>query len=178
MPPPRNAVIWDPSCGRGNILDVCKDRGYRTIGSDIVDRPDLTLHEPTLASQRHEWFMSDQLDPRSSRYPSVTVDDSLQILCNPPFKVAEKFIRAVLNAPVSRASFLVPIAFLCSAERYGFFTQQRPSQIAILCERPSCPPGSKLDPYTTFTGGMQDYCFICYSAPHRWRAEIVWIKPS
>lgn len=169
-------VIWDPSCGRGNILDVASRRGHRVIGSDLFDRRNV--------SRRHPWFRADFLRLGADGVPR-TGGRRLSIINNPPYSyigdICEAFIRRALELPVFRAAFVVPIAFLASNERWRFFQREfKPSHIAVLSERPSMPPGSTVTEFTEFKGGMQDYVWVIYTAGngHRWRTETIWLRPS
>ncbi len=164
-------LIWDPSCGRGTILDVAKERGHPTIGSDIIDR-----------HPRHRFVRGNFL---LQRKPPSAPGRALSIINNPPYSyidgIAESFIRKALDFPIRRAAFLVPIAFLCSNDRWKFFQREfHPSHIAILSERPSMPPGSTVTDATDFKGGMADYIWIIYTAGngHRWRTETIWLRPD
>lgn len=164
-------MIWDPSCGRGNILDVAKQFGHPTVGSDIIDR------HPRHTFQRGNFLLRGK--------PPLCPGRALSIVNNPPYSyiegIAESFIRKALEYPIRRAAFLLPIAFLASAERWRFFDREfRPSHIAILSERPSMPPGSTVTAATEFKGGMADYVWIIYTAGngHRWRTETIFLKPD
>jgi hypothetical protein len=169
LPPPPNHLIYDPCCGRGNILDVFAKLGFKTLGSDLFDRADPCAHEPTRVSERHPWFKCDITG--GLRHPPF-LGRPTEVWTNPPYSyetdICERVMRSVLDLPIIRACFLVPIAFLCSGERYGFFTKLRPSHIGVLCERP----------YTTFKGGMADYIWLVMRPPHRWRSETIWIRPD
>lgn len=163
-------LILDPSCGAGNILDVAKERGHPTFGIDIIDR-----------YPRHQFKRGNFLELK--RFPAPQGRD-LSIINNPPYSylpdIAEKFIRKALGLPnVRRAAFLLPIAFMAGQERWRFFEHDfKPSHTAICSERPSCPPGSQVDEGTDYSGGMQDYVWLVYTRPHRWRTETIWLKPS
>ncbi len=162
-------LIYDPSCGRGTILDVAKARGFQTFGSDIIDR------HPRHDFKRGDFLQLQQLPPLRGR--------GLSIINNPPYSyiedIAEKFMRHAVELPINRAAFLVPIAFLCSASRWRLFHQDfNPSHIAILSERPSMPPGSQWYVGHDHKGGMQDYVWIVFTAPHRWRTQTIWLEPS
>lgn len=164
-------LIWDPSCGRGNILDVAKGRGHPTFGSDIIDR------HPRHKFQRGNFLLISK--------PPSPKDRALSIINNPPYSyvpdIAESFIRKALDMPIRRAAFLLPIAFLSSQERWRFFREEfKPSHIAILSERPSMPPGSTVNEYTEFKGGMADYVWVIYSSGngHRWRTETIFLRPD
>lgn len=175
---PARVLIYDPSCGRGNILDVAKRRGFATVGSDLFDR--ICPIQGTRPSERHDFFRADFL--RLDR-PPATRGRRLVIMNNPPYSyeadIAERFIRRALALPIGLACFVVPIAFMCSNDRWAFFRREfRPSHVGVLSERPSMPPGSTLDPYTEFKGGMGDYVWLIYRPPHRWRTETIWLRPS
>lgn len=165
-------LIWDPSCGSGNILDIAKKRGHPTFGCDIIDR-----------HARHPFKRGDYL--RMERGPQAPADRSISVVNNPPYGyvpgIAEAFIRRTLehHLTVRRAAFLVPIAFLCSDTRWRLFSvDHMPSHVCILSERPTMPPGSMVDQYTTYDGGMADYVWIVFTRPHRWKTQMLWLKPT
>lgn len=167
---PIEDMIWDPSCGRGNILDVAKRRGHPTFGSDVIDR------NPRHPFKRVNFLLM-------NNPPAPPSGGQLRIVCNSPYSyvdgIAESFIRKSLDFPLASAAFLLPIAFLCSDTRWPFFSREMmPAQVAILSERPSMPPGSTLTDFTEFKGGMQDYIWIIYQPPHRWKTQTIWLRPS
>lgn len=171
-------LIFDPSCGRGNILDVAKRRGHPTAGLDLVDRADVV--SGTRVSARHDFARGNFFHLRK---PPPTNGRALSVLNNPPYSyldgICERYIRKALDLPIRQAAFVVPIAFLCGGERWAFFEREfRPYCIAILSERPSMPPGSTLTPFTKFKGGMGDYIWIVYRPPHRWATPTIWLSPS
>lgn len=164
-------LIYDPCCGSGNILDVAKSRGHPTIGGDVVDR-----------NPRHRFNRGNILINQT--IPTAPPGRSISVVCNPPYSyeadIAEKVIRRVLDrVPLRRAAFILPIAFLCGQERWKFFTTITPSQVLICSQRPTMPPGDKINEMSNpFEGGMQDYCVIVYTGPkHRHRTETRWLKP-
>ena len=167
-------MIWDGCCGRGTVLDVAKARGHWTIGSDIVDR-----------YPRHKFFRGNILN--ATKWPNAG-DRALSYISNPPYgyedDIAERIIRKVLTTfPVRRAAFILPIAFLASAGRHGFFTREfKPSHTAIYSERHTMPPGHMIEEMgdDAFKGGMNDYVAVVYTAPmtSRWRTETIWLRPS
>jgi hypothetical protein len=167
-----NDLIYDPCCGRGNSLDVAKRRGHPTIGSDIIDR-----------NARHKFFRGNILTQVRS-LPTMEGRET-SIICNPPYgyieDIAENIMRRVLEWNVRRAAFLVPIAFQASQGRYSFFTREcRPSHIAVLSQRISCPPGHMIEVLEekAFEGGRLDYIWVVFTRPHRFRTETIWLQPD
>lgn len=165
-------LIWDPCCGKGNVLDIAKRRGHPTIGSDIIDRKPL-----------HRFFRGNVL--QATKAPRIE-GRATSIICNPPYSyepnIAERIMRkAVADFHLRRAAFIVPIAFLAGQDRWPFFTRDcRPSHIAIYSQRHTMPPGDLIEDMgkRAYRGGMADYCAVIFTAPHRWRTETIWLKPS
>jgi len=167
-------LIWDPCCGRGNILDVARRYGHPTIGSDVIDR-----------KPRHKFFRANILT-QVPRMPVIAGRDT-SVICNPPYSyerdIAELVIATILDRfNVRRAAFILPIAFLASQERWRgnkFAGRWKPSQTCIYRERHTMPPGHLIETMARpFEGGMQDYCALVFTRPHRWRPETVWLAPG
>jgi hypothetical protein len=165
-------LIYDPSCGIGNILDVAKTRGHPTIGSDIVTR-----------GARHRFYRGNFLN--LTRWPTMP-DRRLSIVNNPPYNVppgaAESFIHKAIDAvPFHRAAFLLPIEFLCGVGRYQrLFSKTPPSHVVYCSQRPSMPPGAEIEALgdKAFKGGKADYCWIIFTAGGPHRTESRWLHPS
>lgn len=166
-------VIWDPCCGRGNVLDVAKEWGHLTFGSDIIDR-----------HPRHQFARGNAL--QLTRIPFKPQGDrEVSIISNPPFSyepdIAERIILHCIEAfNVRRAAFILPIAFLAGQERWGrILGRTTPSHVGIYRERHTMPPGKLIATMANpFAGGMADYCAVIFTRPHRWRTELIWLKPG
>jgi hypothetical protein len=169
-----NDLIWDPCCGRGNVLDVAQRYGHPTIGSDVINR-----------AARHKFIRANVLT-QVSRMPSHAGRET-SVICNPPYSyqpdIAELIIATILDRfPVRRAAFIVPIAFLASQDRWTgnkFAGRWKPSHTAIYRERHTMPPGHLMETMPSpFEGGMADYAAVVFTRPHRWRTETVWLSPG
>lgn len=167
-------LIWDPCCGRGNVLDVAKRYGHPTVGSDIIDR-----------QSRHRFIRANVLT-QMSRMP-VWAGRDTSVISNTPYSyeadIAERIITTILDRfPVRRAAFIVPIAFLASQDRWTgnkFAGRWKPSHTCIYRERHTMPPGHLMDTMESpFEGGMADYAAVVFTRPHRWRTETVWLSPG
>lgn len=166
-------LIWDPCCGKGNILDVAKQWGHPTFGSDIKMR-----------GARHRFVRANILS-QVSAMPTLP-DRPTSVICNPPYgyeaDIAERIITRILECfAVRRAAFILPIAFLAGQERWRSdrLARFKPSHACIYRERHTMPPGNMIDTMTNpFEGGMADYCALVFTRPHRWRTEAVWLRPG
>lgn len=145
--------IWDPCCGSGTIPAVFEARGYRTFASDIADRG----------------------------APAASIGDFLayhrqadNIVTNPPFSLAERFITHALKLARLKVPVLVPLSFLAGQRRHALFAANRLARVYVLSKRPSMPPGGR---GIEARGGKTDYCWIVFDHGHRGPAQIEWLRP-
>lgn len=87
--------IWEPACGPGSIVRALQDRGHMVIASDII---------------RHK---NDQLE-----IDFLTAENPTDraIVTNPPYQIAEKFVRHALQLS-PKVIMLLRLAFLESERR-------------------------------------------------------------
>lgn len=144
-----HGLIYDPSCGSGNIPKCFAKRGHAIMATDIAEnRPYGTGGIDFLAPA---W--------------RPTVDN---IVMNPPYDgatLAQKFIEKALTLATKKVAAFVPLQFLASAGRHAFFTEPatRPQKVYVMSSRPSCPPGDMLERGEVIQkGGMRDYMWLVW----------------
>lgn len=76
--PGSHGAVWEPCAGRGAISRALRARGYRVIAQDLVDYPG---RDPDIAT--HIDFLMERRAPEGVSC----------IITNPPFKLADAFIR-------------------------------------------------------------------------------------
>lgn len=170
-----NDLIWDGCCGRGTVLDVADRYGHETFGSDMARR-----------GCRHPFELGDILKFHSLPDPiRARPGRPLSYVSNPPYGYVDNIAEHIMRHVVSRfdprrAAFLVPIAFLASEGRHKLFTADlRPSHVCVHSDRITCPPGHLIDQMARpFDGGMADYVWVVFTRPHRWKTELLWLKPG
>ena len=159
-------LIWDPANGGGTIPSVFEDRGHLSIGSDVIDRGDQFAITPV------DFLTCDdnEVVHENARFSIVT---------NPPFKLAEQFVRRALALPAFRVCILQQLSFLASAARHRLFTEFPPSDVLILSRRPSMPPGAMIAEMgaKAFKGGTTDFCWIVWTKPHDRETRTRWLSP-
>ena len=71
--------VWEPACGKGHLSDALKNKGFTVFSSDIIDRgyPEL--------NKQMDFLTCDIKNFKG------------HILTNPPFKLAEDFIKKSLE---------------------------------------------------------------------------------
>lgn len=106
----RGDVIWEPACGNMAMVDVMEEYGFRTIATDIALGQDFMTHRPQHGTMR--W-----------------------IITNPPFSMAEQFIRRAEEFDVPFA-LLLKSQYWHSARRKPLFDEFRPDYVMPLTWRP------------------------------------------
>ena len=108
----KDCIIWEPACGQGHMLNVFLDNGYCAFGTDVQTGTDfLNCDIPNF-----DW-----------------------IITNPPFSLAEQFIRRAWEIRKPFA-FLLKIQYWNAQKRFELFKECQPSIVL--------PIGWRLD----FTG--------------------------
>lgn len=168
MPIVEGSYVWDPCCGGGTIPTVFAERlgQHMIIASDIVDRgyPHFDETYDVLAGGI----------PHHIR-PGMRINAVL----NPPFKQAEAIVRKLLPLIDYRLAILQQLPFLASRGRQKLFVDFPPSDILILSQRPSMPPGHLVAEMgdRAFKGGTSDFCWIVWTRPHDRETRVRWLAP-
>jgi predicted RNA methylase len=150
-------AIWDPCCGRGNIVRaITKACGPRNmvIATDLVNR----------GWDADGWGWYGERDFLAAPASDVQADN---IIMNPPFGrglKAEAFIRHALAHPtLAKLAVFLDMKFLASNGRArGLYAEHPPSRVYILAPRPSCPPGAYLAAGNRAGGGTADWCWVVW----------------
>lgn len=116
---PPHTRFWEPAAGDGAILDVLRRRGYSAHGSDI---------EPQAEGIVRRNFLADD--------PPHEVGDCAFVITNPPFVLAEAFIRRAARLPcIEGFAFLTKAQFWHAAKRAPLFRAYPPSYVLALTWR-------------------------------------------
>lgn len=172
-------VVYDPCCGGGNLLDAAKGRGYRTFGTDIVNR-----------GPAHQFRQADFLRLRDFPF-RPPLDVPVSLLFNPPYgrvgdveNMAEKFVSHALKHFADRCFrmvALVPIEFTCGQSRYWqIYRDNKPSHELKCSQRPSMPPGHLVAQMgeKAHKGGKSDFCALVWTGANSEKCEVVWMRPD
>jgi hypothetical protein len=166
IPPIEGSYVWDPCCGGGTIPSVYAERigQHRVIATDVEDRS-----YPHFAER---WDATAWGVPNAVA-PGMRVD----VVTNPPFKLAEAIVRRALAAADHRVAILQQLSFLASKARHVLFSEYPPSDVLILSRRPSMPPGHLIAEMgdRAFKGGTTDFCWIVWTKPHDRETRVRWL---
>lgn len=148
-------AIYDPCCGFGTIVYSALNAGYPAYGSDLVDRgkydSSRTPHDfLTVADERHD-----------------------NIVCNPPFNIAQEFGEHALRVARRKVALIFPTARLNAAH----WLHDKPlSCVWLMTPRPSMPPGHTILAGQKPGGGKMDYCWLVFDKSHVGTPEVRWLK--
>lgn len=143
-------MIHDPCCGGGNIPKRLDALGYNTRACDIVDRGYGDVRD----------FFQD-----TRQYDNLVF--------NPPYKIAEKFILHAINFAAYKVAAIVNLKFLASqGRRDRLFHRHPPASVLICSQRPSMPPGGQ---GIKASGGTADYCWIVWDNVAGGDTRVSWL---
>ena len=129
-------TVWEPACGRGYMTAALEEYGYRTVGTDIADYPQV--------SDRHKMLcLTDFTKLQRNCFwielgPNTSMRDPAAVITNPPFRLAEKFIDVALSVvlPIYCTAMLLRTSFLEGVGRYSrLFSCRPPTEIWQFYER-------------------------------------------
>ena len=86
----RDLSVWEPACGAGDMVYALENRGYDLVATDI-DLSDYGHYHPIYAISFDNFdFLNDGIPIKCFG------DEPVAIITNPPYKLAEEFIRQAL----------------------------------------------------------------------------------
>lgn len=116
--------IWEPACGDGRMARVLEYHGFEVVATDLREYPGYGIGGL-------DFLTEDPLEKWGWDIGEIDL-----IMSNPPFKVAEGFIRRAL-ALCPNVMMLLKSQYWHAASRAELFKQQTPSIVLPLTWRPS-----------------------------------------
>jgi hypothetical protein len=138
--------VWDPACGLGRIVQEAQRAGLPAVGSDIVSRS--TFCAAT----------SNFLDP--TFLPAFQ-----NIVMNPPFALAEEFVRESLRIipPYGKVAVILPLVWLSGFSSKRDWLPVSPLKTVYpISPRPSMPPGRVIESGIRPGNGTKDFAWLVW----------------
>jgi hypothetical protein len=143
--------ILEPACGDGAISKVLLQNGHTVLSTDLIDRG----------------YGEGGLDFISDAYPYR----SDNIITNPPFTLAEPFVRHALTRSVGKVAMLAKVQFLEGVKRRRLFESTPLKRVWIFSKRLSLTrQGKKMK-----NSGMLCFCWFVWDHAHRGPSTIGWL---
>lgn len=150
--------VWDPAAGAGTVMRVCNAREIDCEASDLVDR-----NNPSVTGD------IDFLGTTSLHDLICPVDN---IVTNPPFRLAEKFIRRALEVTRFKVCVLLRLSFLESVKRADLFDSTTLARVHIFRRRVSMPPGGS---DIEAKGGTIAFAWFVWDLDHQGPPSLHWL---
>lgn len=143
--------VHDPCCGFGTIPMAASSAGLTATGTDLVDRGFHT--RPPLDFFEDEGVYAN-------------------IVCNPPFNIAERIAFHALKLAARKVALIFPTARLNAAH----WLRDTPLvRIWLLTPRPSMPPGHVIASGSKAKGGKVDFCWLVFEQGCVDQPELRWL---
>jgi hypothetical protein len=154
------ALVFDPACGWGRILQSAQRAGYTAVGADIVDRLDRKALGPITFATGD--FLKCQ--------PIPTVAN---VVSNPPFDHVREFCERALAIATNKVAMIMPLPRLPAAH----WLQGLPLEtIWVMTPRPSVPPRSYIAAGHKPGGGSQDFAWLVFrKGLFAWTPRLRWL---
>lgn len=136
--------VWDPACGKGTIPCVFVAHGFSHVtATDLVSRG----------------FGAGGVD--FLRCDNVQGGDN--IVCNPPFNLAEPFLKTALKLARHKVAFLLRLSWLEGRARRWVYDQTPLAAVHPFAARVSMPPG---DSDVVAKGGAVAFAWFVWDHSH------------
>lgn len=106
--------IWEPACGDGAICRVLERNGHSVTASDLIDRG---------------------YGETGKNYFDATQAPCRQMITNPPFVLAEEWVKHAKRLKVDKFALLVKLAFLEGVERSQLLRESGLSRVWVFKRR-------------------------------------------
>lgn len=127
----KHLIAWDPACNRGYMVRPLREVFSRTYATDIFDYRSHTGGD--VQEDAFDFLPVGDYDPARDYAALRSIDF---IISNPPFRLAEQFIRRALVHARLGVAMLVRTSFLEGEERYtNLFKPSPPTIVAQFVER-------------------------------------------
>jgi len=146
--------IWECACGNGAISKVLESHGYKVLSTDLVDRgygktPIDFLNMP--------------------RGISVA-----NIITNPPYSLAEDFVRTALTVTTTKVAMLLKLAFLEGEKRRRMFESTPLARVHVFSRRLTMMRNGA----PTKASGMIAFAWFIWEHGYKGFPRIHWLHTS
>jgi hypothetical protein len=145
-----DGLTWEPACGDGAICRVLDAYGIPYIATDLIDRG--------FGQGGQDFFQSDLR--------------ATNIITNPPYKLAEKFVWRALERTDGKVAMLCKLAFLEGAKRRKLFETTPLKSVYVFSKRLSMYRNGEKGNYAS---GMIAFAWIVWKHGHEGPPTLGWI---
>lgn len=146
--------VWECACGKGHLSEVLRTHGYYVKSTDLIDRGYGEVQDFLQCSGENAY--------------------DCDIVTNPPFRLAEKFVEKGMNLITKghKVCLFLKVQFLESKNRYKLFKKYPLKKLLVYSERQQCAKDAEFEKYTATT---QCYCWFVFEKGYEGEPTIDWI---
>ena len=150
--------VWDPACGSGRIVLSAKAAGLDTLGTDLVKR----------TNENFRNSINFLLCDANAGEPNI--------VSNPPFSIAEKFVAHALALAERKVAMLLPANWVQGDKRSRWLETTPLLCVWFISPRPSMPPGPAIIAGQKPGNGTTDYAWFVWLHGFDGRPEVRWLR--
>jgi hypothetical protein len=98
------------------------------------------------------------------------------IVSNPPFAIAERFVAHALTIARQQVAMLLPVIWLQGDRRSRWLETTPLERVLLITPRPSMPPGVAIMAGQKPGSGTKDYAWFIWSRGYTGTATIGWLR--
>jgi hypothetical protein len=144
-------LVWEPACGNGAISRVLQERGHKVISEDLI-------------------YRSYGVGGRNFLTNRIPKADA--IVTNPPFTLAEEFIKVAYGLGVGKFAYLMKLAALEGISRSYLLQRTGLARLWVFRNRILMTRNGE-DPHGS---GMIAFAWFVWDRTHSGPAEIGWVQ--
>lgn len=155
--------VWECACGEGHMSEVLKQYGYKVKSTDIIDRG--------YADTEVQDFLSTTKEDTKDDFPR-------DIITNPPYKFAQKFVEHALDISIdgTKVAMFLKLTFLESKARKKMFEKYPPKVVYVSSSRLQCAKNGDFDTYKQGTMTAIAYAWYVWEKGFAGDPIIKWIN--
>jgi len=160
--------IWEPMVGNGMIAKPLREAGYSVYCTDLVERK----------------FKIDASCDYFSLPSYNGTDDDFAIVTNPPYELANKFLKHTLESIKPKTcSLFLPVRYLEGKARYNeIYSKYKPCKVFVYAQRLGCFKEADVEAGVVGERGVGSavaYMWLCFDrdtwSSQETKTEIEWI---
>ncbi len=148
--------VWDPACGIGRIVESARNAGIEAHGTDLVNR-------------------NEYCEQALNFLTNTTTKPFNNIVSNPPFGLAEKFVRRSLEITPNggKVAMILPMVWLSGFSQKRDWLPSSPlKKYYSISPRPSMPPGAVIKAGVKVGNGTKDFAWFVWKKKYCGKATI------
>lgn len=147
--------LYDPACGLGRIVQSAKLAGLSCHGMDIRQRCEACVGQFDFLTTKDPW-------------PNI--------VSNPPFGIAEKFVAHALTLAERKVAMLLPANWVQGDKRSRWLATTALRRVYFITPRPSMPPGTAILAGQKPGNGTTDYAWFVWLRGYDGSPEVCWLR--